>query len=103
MDETGASHPHPPTNPFQQYHKGKALSYEIKDGEDDQDDEVDGDNYGYGHDGDAQSILDEELDFLSPFPFSDLPSLTNIGLCSKKIVKLSSNIRFLGSATCVQM
>ncbi|KAF8928337.1 hypothetical protein BGZ52_003436 [Haplosporangium bisporale] len=103
MDETGASHPRPPTNPFQQYHKGKALSYEIKDDEDDQDDEVDGDNYVYGHDGDAQSILDEELDFLSPIPFSELPSLTNIGLCSQNIVKLSSNIRFLGSATCVQI
>lgn len=114
MDETGASHPHPiplplpstNTNPFLQYHKGKALSYEIKDDEhqdQDQDEDTDGDNYGYGYDGDAQSILDEELDLLSPIPFSELPSLTNIGLCSQGIVKLSSNIRFLGSATCVQM
>ncbi|KAG0330986.1 hypothetical protein BG000_011304 [Podila horticola] len=114
MDETGASHPHPiplslpptNTNPFLQYHKGKALSYEIKDDEhrdQDQDEDTDGDNYGYGYDGDAQSILDEELDLLSPIPFSELPSLTNIGLCSQGIVKLSSNIRFLGSATCVQI
>ncbi|KAG0039775.1 hypothetical protein BGZ82_006797 [Podila clonocystis] len=106
MDETGAPHPHPSTNtnPFQQYHKGKALSYEIKDDEDqDQDEDTDGDNYGYGYDGDVQSILDEELDLLSPIPFSELPSLTNIGLCSHGIVKLSSNIRFLSSATCVQI
>ncbi|KAF9305691.1 hypothetical protein BGZ74_009239 [Mortierella antarctica] len=114
MDETGASHPHPHprpstnTNPFQQYHKGKALSYEIQGDEyQDQDQEEDTDvntcGYGYGHDYDAQSILDEELDLLSPIPFSELPSLTNIGLCSHGIVKLSSNIRFLGSATCVQI
>ncbi|KAG0055202.1 hypothetical protein BGZ83_009379 [Gryganskiella cystojenkinii] len=49
------------------------------------------------------SILDEEMEMLSPFPFSDLPSLTNIGLCSRGIVKLSSNIRLLTSATCVQI
>ncbi|KAF9979985.1 hypothetical protein BGZ75_009007 [Mortierella antarctica] len=51
----------------------------------------------------ADSILDEDLENLSPIPFSDLPSLTNIGLCSHGIVKLSSNIRLLASATCVQI
>ncbi|KAG0086815.1 hypothetical protein BGZ93_007606 [Podila epicladia] len=114
MAETGASHSHPhphtstSTNPFQQYHKGKALSYEIKGDEDqDQDQEEDPEvntcGYGYGYDYDAQSILDEEVDLLSPIPFSELPSLTNIGLCSHGIVKLSSNIRYLGNATCVQI
>ncbi|KAG0213213.1 hypothetical protein BGX31_001301 [Mortierella sp. GBA43] len=53
--------------------------------------------------GEADSILDEELGQLSPIPFSELPSLTNIGMCSQGIVKLSSNIRFLASATCVQI
>ncbi|GJJ71200.1 hypothetical protein EMPS_03550 [Entomortierella parvispora] len=49
------------------------------------------------------SILDEDMEPLSPFPFSDLPSLTNIGLCTRGIVKLSSNIKLLSSATCVQI
>ncbi|KAF9910155.1 hypothetical protein BX616_010938 [Lobosporangium transversale] len=53
--------------------------------------------------GETDSILDEELEHLSPIPFSELPSLTNIGLCSHGIVRLSSNIRLLASATCVQM
>ncbi|KAF8924509.1 hypothetical protein BGZ58_001720, partial [Dissophora ornata] len=53
--------------------------------------------------GDTDSILDEESEHLSPIPFSDLPSLTNIGLCSHGIVKLSSNIRLLAAATCVQI
>ncbi|KAG0366387.1 hypothetical protein BGZ54_005417 [Gamsiella multidivaricata] len=53
--------------------------------------------------GEVDSILDEDVEHLSPIPFSDLPSLTNIGLCSHGLVKLSSNIRLLASATCVQM
>ncbi|KAF8978507.1 hypothetical protein BGZ46_006397 [Entomortierella lignicola] len=51
----------------------------------------------------AESIMDEEMGQLSPIPFSELPNLTNIGLCSYGIVKLSSNIRLLASATCVQI
>ncbi|KAF9104060.1 hypothetical protein BGX27_010257 [Mortierella sp. AM989] len=46
---------------------------------------------------------DEDVAHFSPIPFSDLPSLTNIGLCSHGIVKLSSNIRLLTSATCLQI
>jgi len=46
---------------------------------------------------------DEDVAHLSPIPFSELPSVTNIGLCSHGIVKLSSNIRLLSSATCLQM
>ncbi|KAG0214870.1 hypothetical protein BGX33_001712 [Mortierella sp. NVP41] len=49
------------------------------------------------------SAPDEDVAHLSPIPFSELPSLTNIGLCSKYIVKLSSNIRLLSSATCLQI
>ncbi|KAG0200575.1 hypothetical protein BGX28_006399 [Mortierella sp. GBA30] len=59
----------------------------------------------------AQSLLDystimnvdEDVDHLSPIPFSELPSLTNIGLCSHGIIKLSKNIRLLSSATCLQL
>ncbi|KAG0378146.1 hypothetical protein BGX24_004611 [Mortierella sp. AD032] len=46
---------------------------------------------------------DEDVAHLSPIPFSELPSLTNIGLCSQRIVKLSSNIRLLSSTTCLQI
>ncbi|KAF9354717.1 hypothetical protein BGX26_007457 [Mortierella sp. AD094] len=46
---------------------------------------------------------DEDVSHFSPIPFSDLPSLTNIGLCSHGIVKLSSNIRLLTSTTCLQV
>ena len=46
---------------------------------------------------------DEDVAHLSPIPFSELPSLTNIGLCSHGIVKLSSNIRLLSSTTCLQV
>ncbi|KAI1320025.1 hypothetical protein EDD11_002357 [Mortierella claussenii] len=53
--------------------------------------------------GETDSILDEDLEQLNPIPFAELPNLTNIGLCSHGIVKLSSNIRLLASATCVQM
>ncbi|KAG0207337.1 hypothetical protein BGX28_001387 [Mortierella sp. GBA30] len=78
----------------------RTLSYELKDEDDDE--------YADMEDGgilkiEADSVLDEDLENLSPIPFSDLPSLTNIGLCSHGIVKLSSNIRLLASATCVQI
>ncbi|KAF9952371.1 hypothetical protein BGZ65_005312 [Modicella reniformis] len=46
---------------------------------------------------------DEDVGHLNPIPFSELPSLTNIGLCSHGITKLSSNIRLLSSATCLQL
>ncbi|KAG0063556.1 hypothetical protein BGZ89_009795 [Linnemannia elongata] len=49
------------------------------------------------------SAPDEDVAHLSSIPFSELPSLTNIGLCSHGIVKLSSNIRLLSSATCLQV
>ncbi|KAF9909201.1 hypothetical protein EC991_008962 [Linnemannia zychae] len=49
------------------------------------------------------SAPDEDVAHLSPIPFSELPSLTNIGLCSQRIVKLSSNIRLLSSTTCLQI
>ncbi|GJJ73406.1 hypothetical protein EMPS_05764 [Entomortierella parvispora] len=49
------------------------------------------------------SFGDEDVAHLSPIPFSDLPSLTNIGLCTSEIVKLSSNIRLLSSATSIQL
>ncbi|KAF8948726.1 hypothetical protein BGZ47_003053 [Haplosporangium gracile] len=49
------------------------------------------------------STPDEDVAHLSPIPFSELPSLTNIGLCSHGIVKLSSNIRLLSSTTCLQV
>ncbi|KAF9962396.1 hypothetical protein BGZ72_006217 [Mortierella alpina] len=75
----------------------RALSYELND-----DDYVDVEDEG-ALKLEADSILDEDLENLSPIPFSDLPSLTNIGLCSHGIVKLSSNIRLLASATCVQI
>ncbi|KAF9271920.1 hypothetical protein BGZ68_002898 [Mortierella alpina] len=75
----------------------RALSYELTD-----DDYVDMEDEG-ALKLEADSILDEDLENLSPIPFSDLPSLTNIGLCSHGIVKLSSNIRLLASATCVQI
>ncbi|KAF9406640.1 hypothetical protein BGZ94_003019, partial [Podila epigama] len=84
--------------------KSRLLSYEKHGHEDDFDDadlmECAG-GEGNGCE-DVQSIMDEDLGRLSPIPFSELPSLTNIGLCSHGIVKLSSNIRFLSSATCVQ-
>lgn len=51
----------------------------------------------------SDSILGVELGHLSPIPFSELPSMTSIGLCSRGIVRLSSNIKLLASATCVQM
>ncbi|KAG0012221.1 hypothetical protein BGZ80_000114 [Entomortierella chlamydospora] len=51
----------------------------------------------------SDSILDEEMEQLSPIPFSELQSLTNIGLCNHGLVRLSSNIRLLASATCVQL
>ncbi|CAO3567369.1 unnamed protein product [Mortierella alpina] len=47
--------------------------------------------------------VDEDVAHLSPIPFSDLPSLTHIGLCSYGIVKLSCNIRLLSSATGLQI
>ncbi|KAF9962035.1 hypothetical protein BGZ72_000102 [Mortierella alpina] len=47
--------------------------------------------------------VDEDVAHLSPIPFSDLPSLTHIGLCSFGIVKLSCNIRLLSSATGLQI
>ncbi|KAF9576623.1 hypothetical protein EC968_006970 [Mortierella alpina] len=75
----------------------RAMSYELSD-----EDYVDVDDEG-ALKLEADSILDEDLEHLSPIPFSDLPSLTNIGLCSHGIVKLSSNIRLLSSATCVQI
>ncbi|CAO3570512.1 unnamed protein product [Mortierella alpina] len=81
-------------------HQGRhrrGASYELND-----DDYVDMEDEG-ALKLEADSILDEELENLSPIPFSDLPSLTNIGLCSHGIVKLSSNIRLLASATCVQI
>ncbi|KAF9964457.1 hypothetical protein BGZ70_006441, partial [Mortierella alpina] len=81
-------------------HQGRhrrGVSYELND-----DDYVDMEDEG-ALKLEADSILDEDLDNLSPIPFSDLPSLTNIGLCSHGIVKLSSNIRLLASATCVQI
>ncbi|KAG9070119.1 hypothetical protein KI688_009451 [Linnemannia hyalina] len=69
-------------------------------------------NYG-GHNVTANSAMmmnmmmlsapDEDVAHLSPIPFSELPSLTNIGLCSHGIVKLSSNIRLLSSTTCLQV
>ncbi|KAF9433374.1 hypothetical protein BGZ76_009541 [Entomortierella beljakovae] len=84
----------------------RALSYELK-GSDlyRLQDEGDSDSCWEEHTLrlETESMLDEELEQLSPIPFSDLPSLTNIGLCSLGIVKLSSNIRFLASATCVQI
>ncbi|KAF9985597.1 hypothetical protein BGZ75_002744 [Mortierella antarctica] len=49
------------------------------------------------------SSVDEDVAHLSPIPFSDLPSLTHIGLCSFGIVKLSCNIRLLSSATGLQI
>lgn len=49
------------------------------------------------------SAGDEDVAHLSPIPFSELPSLTNIGLCSNGIVKLSTNIRLLTSATSIQV
>ncbi|KAF9108759.1 hypothetical protein BGX29_007049 [Mortierella sp. GBA35] len=51
----------------------------------------------------SDSILGVEMGHLNPIPFSDLPSLTSIGLCSRGIVRLSSNIKLLASATCVQI
>ncbi|KAF9545235.1 hypothetical protein EC957_011108 [Mortierella hygrophila] len=51
----------------------------------------------------TDSILGVELGHLSPIPFSELPSMTSIGLCSRGIVRLSSNIKLLASATCVQI
>ncbi|KAK5801960.1 hypothetical protein F5H01DRAFT_325920 [Linnemannia elongata] len=51
----------------------------------------------------SDSILGVELGHLSPIPFSELPSMTSIGLCSRGIVRLSSNIKLLASATCVQI
>ncbi|KAG0262740.1 hypothetical protein BGZ95_003966 [Linnemannia exigua] len=51
----------------------------------------------------SDSILGVELGHLSPIPFSELPSMTSIGLCSRNIVRLSSNIKLLASATCVQI
>ncbi|KAF9124275.1 hypothetical protein BGW39_008328 [Mortierella sp. 14UC] len=51
----------------------------------------------------SDSILGVELGHLNPIPFSELPSMTSIGLCSRNIVRLSSNIRLLTSATCVQI
>lgn len=71
-----------------------------------------GTNFG-GHNVSANSAMmmnmmmlsapDEDVTHLSPIPFSELPSLTNIGLCSHGIVKLSSNIRLLSSTTCLQV
>ncbi|KAF9156820.1 hypothetical protein BG015_000610 [Linnemannia schmuckeri] len=71
-----------------------------------------GANFG-GHNVSANSAMmmnmmmlsapDEDVAHLSPIPFSELPSLTNIGLCSHGIVKLSSNIRLLSSTTCLQV
>ncbi|KAG0286874.1 hypothetical protein BGZ96_009099 [Linnemannia gamsii] len=71
-----------------------------------------GANFG-GHNVSANSAMmmnmmmlsapDEDVTHLSPIPFSELPSLTNIGLCSHGIVKLSSNIRLLSSTTCLQV
>ncbi|KAF9431734.1 hypothetical protein BGZ76_011777, partial [Entomortierella beljakovae] len=49
------------------------------------------------------TAAEEDVAHFTPIPFSDLPSLTNIGLCSHSIVKLSSNIRLLTSATCLQI
>ncbi|KAG0263968.1 hypothetical protein BG011_007689 [Mortierella polycephala] len=92
----------------------RALSYELRgnerelqhlqeEGEGDLVDQGEEDECALKLEGEADSILDEDLEHLSPIPFSDLPSLTNIGLCSHGIVKLSSNIKLLASATCVQI
>ncbi|KAG0018752.1 Leucine-rich repeat-containing protein 63, partial [Entomortierella chlamydospora] len=51
----------------------------------------------------ATISADEDVSHFSPIPFSELPSLTSIKLCSYGIVKLSSNIRLLTSATCFQV
>ncbi|KAF9126916.1 hypothetical protein BGX30_015016 [Mortierella sp. GBA39] len=56
-----------------------------------------------GGEDESDSILGVELGHLSPIPFSELPSMTSIGLCSRGIVRLSSNIKLLASATCVQI
>ncbi|KAF9110140.1 hypothetical protein BGX27_006725 [Mortierella sp. AM989] len=87
----------------------RAPSYELKGNEQrsqDEDDQEFMDSWDENTlrlEGCGDSILDEEMEQLSPIPFSELPSLTNIGLCSHGIVKLSSNIRLLASATCVQI
>ncbi|KAF9369737.1 hypothetical protein CPB97_003341, partial [Podila verticillata] len=60
-------------------------------------------SYLNGLDGHLAPSVDEEVSHLSPIPFAELPSLTNIGLCSHGIVKLSANIRLLGSTTCLQL
>ncbi|KAF9972693.1 hypothetical protein BGZ65_009667, partial [Modicella reniformis] len=83
----------------------RALTYELRGNDREQDDEDGMEPWDEGTQrlecaGEVDSILDEEL---NPIPFSELPSLTNIGMCSQGIVKLSSNIRFLASATCVQI
>ncbi|KAF9926858.1 hypothetical protein FBU30_003648 [Linnemannia zychae] len=49
------------------------------------------------------SAPDEDVAHLVPIPFSELPSLTSIGLCERKIVKLSSNIRLLSSTTSIRI
>lgn len=60
-------------------------------------------SYLNGLDGNLTPSVDEEVSHLSPIPFAELPSLSNIGLCSHGIVKLSANIRLLGSTTCLQL
>ncbi|KAF9313336.1 hypothetical protein BG003_005287 [Podila horticola] len=60
-------------------------------------------SYLTGLDDHLAPFVDEEVSHLSPIPFAELPSLTNIGLCSHGIVKLSANIRLLGSTTCLQL
>ncbi|KAF9336792.1 hypothetical protein BG006_007440 [Podila minutissima] len=60
-------------------------------------------SYLTGLDDHLAPFVDEEVSHLSPIPFTELPSLTNIGLCSHGIVKLSANIRLLGSTTCLQL
>ncbi|KAF9307495.1 hypothetical protein BGZ74_000054 [Mortierella antarctica] len=60
-------------------------------------------SYLTGLDDHLAPSVDEEVSHLSPIPFTELPSLTNIGLCSHGIVKLSANIRLLGSTTCLQL
>lgn len=96
-DQTGVVHL--PLDFFEGYHRHHlGVDDSDSDGSDDSDDQT-----GYPRIKKRTMAADEDVAHLSPIPFSELPSLTNIGLCSHGIVKLSSNIRLLSFATCLQM
>ncbi|KAF9929785.1 hypothetical protein FBU30_001221 [Linnemannia zychae] len=100
-------HPETTLDAFDEEQQNKQYYQQHKQRQDEVDMELDMGEEGLvrfeSNTDDLESIIGVELGHLSPFPFSELPSLTSIGLCSRGIVRLSSNIKLLASATCVQI